>query len=127
LDGREIVQSGTFYELVAKGVDFAGAIEFNGQTSDERDEAKPSLAQTKEVTPIDGKEIAHGKNNEKMKAPSKDAMQKAKKEGKLLSVEEREEGNVSGSMYAHYARAGGIIPALGVVFIAILGRSFEVG
>mmetsp|Transcript_47257 Transcript_47257/g.55175 ORF Transcript_47257/g.55175 Transcript_47257/m.55175 type:complete len:842 (+) Transcript_47257:159-2684(+) len=124
LDGGEIVESGTFDELVAKGVEFAGAIEFDDQTSDQKDDAKPSLAQTKEVASTDGKEI---KNNEKMKAPSKDAMQKAKKEGKLLSVEEREEGNVSGSMYAHFARAGGLIPAFGVVFIAILGRSFEVG
>eukprot|EP00804_Cyclotella_cryptica_P012077 CCRYP_004510-RC/>CCRYP_004510-RC protein AED:0.14 eAED:0.14 QI:366/0.66/0.5/1/0.66/0.5/4/0/1117 len=117
LDKGTIIHSGTYAELVARGVDFAGAIEVEkkekeGDGAAQGEEQKDGNAPDKPPTVSDDKE------------PEEKAQLKKAGE-KLISDEEKEEGSVQGSNYSHYAKAGGVIAFVSIFVIQAVGRASE--
>jgi ATP-binding cassette, subfamily C (CFTR/MRP), member 1 len=113
LDGGEIKHYGTYAELIAQGVDFAGAVNFEdnveeGATADD----KTSSAQPAET---------------EIKVVDEKASKALKEKGENLTTkEEREEGAVSGKAYVQYARAGGYFIFWTMFFVQGLGRAAEI-
>lgn len=113
IDGGEIQHVGKYSDLVAKGVDFAGAVEFE-EKADKAEQGEKAKEKEGEVKKDVGKE-------EKFTAEMK------KKGENLTTKEEREEGAVATAAYVLYARAGGYFMFFSVFFIQGLGRASEVG
>jgi ABC-type multidrug transport system fused ATPase/permease subunit len=109
LENGRIKHHGKYTDLVAQGVDFAGAIDISrAKHGDE--------------------EIENGTKEEDIKEAqiSVETKEKMKQSGKkLVKEEEREEGNVAGSAYFHYAKAGGYIVAASTFAVQGIGRGFE--
>ena len=120
LEKGTVKHVGPYEDLVAKGVDFAGAIEVNKK--DKGDEAD-SKAEEDEG---DGEKPGTGDKDgdDDAAAPDKAKMKKAGE--KLVKDEEREEGSVEGSMYKHYAKAGGTLCFLSIFLIQGVGRASEI-
>ena len=126
LEGGQVKHYGTYSELIEAGVDFAGAVEFEGEVveqvedSEEKDKKETnneSNEATDEVTKVSngGKDV-----DEKSK--------KLQKSGENLTTkEEREEGSVDSSAYLHYAKSGGVITFFTLFFVQGLGRASEMG
>ena len=111
MEKGRIKHQGSYQDLLARGVDFAGAID----VSKVKDSGKEASGDTsKEETPADAE----------LSAEKKAALKKSGK--KLVKDEEREEGSVAGSAYMHYARAGGLITAAMVVIVQAFGRAAEI-
>jgi len=112
-----IKHQGKYSQLIAQGVDFAGAVDVSKhQTKDDDkidDDNKKSLEEPEKI-----------KNVEVVTDEKKAAMKKSGK--KLTSDEEKEEGAVSGSAYMKYARAGGFVAAASVLVCAMFGRGMDV-
>eukprot|EP00970_Alexandrium_tamarense_P001569 scaffold167_cov191-Alexandrium_tamarense.AAC.9 len=119
LDKGMIIHSGSYHELVARGVDFAGAIEVEqkevaAEGEKDAEESKPDA------------EVAVGAETEGGEA-TKAATDKLKQAGKkLMSDEEAAEGSIQGSMYKHYAAAGGTLVFISIFVIQGLGRASEI-
>ncbi|GKZ00646.1 hypothetical protein MPSEU_001016800 [Mayamaea pseudoterrestris] len=114
LDHGRIAHCGTYADLVAQGVEFAGAVD-----------ASKVKGVTEDAVVETEKDV--GKDIKKAAAPTIDNLAALQKNGKkLVKDEEREVGSVSGSAYIKYARAGGLWIAAGVVVIQGLGRVAEV-
>jgi ATP-binding cassette subfamily C (CFTR/MRP) protein 1 len=110
-----IQHHGSYEELVAKGVDFAGAIDVSKikVTESNEEEAEKKVE----------------KSSAKAQIPEKkgeDQIQLQKNGKKLVKDEEREEGSVAGSAYMHYARVGGLVVAFMVLLVQAFGRGAEV-
>jgi ATP-binding cassette subfamily C (CFTR/MRP) protein 1 len=109
LENGRIKHHGKYTDLVAQGVDFAGAIDVSrAKHGDEH--------------------IQNGAKEEDIKEPlvSVETKEKMKQSGKkLVKEEEREEGSVAGSAYFHYAKAGGYLVALSTFVVQGIGRGFE--
>jgi ATP-binding cassette subfamily C (CFTR/MRP) protein 1 len=112
MEHGRIKHQGRYRDLVAAGVDFAGAV----------DVSKIKAASKQEPEKFDD-EVTAQKEVE-LSAEKKAALKKSGK--KLVRDEEREEGSVDGSAYMHYARAGGLLTAASVFVIQALGRASEV-
>lgn len=118
LEKGRIAHFGTYNDLVAKGVDFAGAVEAERKTAEtgegeaDGDEQKDGITSETPATG-DAKEPA-----------AKDAQLKKAGE-KLITDEEKEEGSVQGSNYSHYAKAGGVIAFVSIFLIQAVGRASE--
>ena len=98
-----------------QGVDFAGAVKFSGKEG-KGPKRKDSVASE------GGDELYD--EEEKRKTFTKDE----KKRGEELTKEEgREEGSVALDTYMHYARAGGIGVAAGILIVQALGKGSEIG
>ena len=107
LEGGRIAHQGPYNELVAQGVTFAGAIDSSKvrkSTAAAGDESPEGLEHTKD---------------EELSAKAKQTLRQSGK--KLVKDEEREEGNVDGSAYLRYARAGGLWVAAWTFIIQGLG------
>ena len=115
LDGGKIKHYGKFSDLVANGVDFAGAVDFE-EKPDENDHGEEETAKDneKESDGISGK-------GDKASAEMK------KKGANLTTKEERAEGAVQGKAYLHYAKAGGYFMFFSLFFVQGLGRASEIG
>lgn len=113
LEGGEIKHYDTYDALVASGVDFAGAVDFE----DKREES----GATEDIA-------ATGQKDETSAITVDDKASKAMKEKgeNLTTKEEREEGAVSGKAYLQYARAGGVFRFWLMFFIQGLGRASEI-
>ena len=115
-----IAHEGTYEDLVAAGVDFAGAIDVSKvqggaiTSSEVKTEKKEN-----EVTKTEPKK-------EETLAEKKKKAELNEKGKKLVTDEEREEGNVDGSAYMHYARAGGWWVAISIFAIQGFGRGAEI-
>lgn len=111
LEKGRVKHHGKYHDLIANGVDFAGAVDVSkaggasGQTETKQAEA-PKERKTEEVTQAKKDELK-------------------KKGTKLVKEEERNEGSVEGSAYRHYAHAGGYLVAGAAVAVAALGRASE--
>jgi ATP-binding cassette subfamily C (CFTR/MRP) protein 1 len=124
LDHGRITHHGTYKDLVAQGVDFAGAVDIS--------KAKVAAADTTAVVPDDDskkpveadKKPVEAKKEVAISDVKKDALKKSGK--KLVKDEEREEGAVAGGAYMHYGRAGGLNVAFFIVLVQGLGRASEV-
>ncbi|KAG7348975.1 multidrug ABC transporter permease/ATPase [Nitzschia inconspicua] len=113
MDHGKIKHQGTYQELVDGGVDFAGAVDVSRiQRSDG--------AAAEDTDAIDGEEA-------KNVSEKKEDLVAQKKAGEtLVKEEEREEGDVAGTAYIRYARAGGWCIAILTCVIQGLGRSSEI-
>ena len=108
LKGGTIKHQGRYEDLIAQGVEFAGAVD---------------VSKAKEGEDAEGETTTESK---KGPAPEEDKAALKKKGEKLVSTEERNEGSVAGSAYYHYAKAGGTTVALIAVFVAGFGRMCEI-
>jgi len=113
LEGGRIKHIGKYSELVSQGVDFAGAVDVS--RAQEEEEPESEKKETKEEAKVE----------EKVSDEKKAALKKSGK--KLVSDEEKQEGNVAGSAYSHYAAAGGWGVAMAAVVVSGIGRASEVG
>eukprot|EP00977_Amphora_coffeiformis_P000393 scaffold108_cov162-Amphora_coffeaeformis.AAC.4 len=111
LEKGRIKHHGPYRQLVANGVDFAGAVDVSratgGGETKEKEEEAPKERKPEEIT-----------------AAKKDDLQKKGK--KLVKDEERNMGSVDGSAYWHYAKAGGYCVAASAIIIQALGRASEI-
>jgi ATP-binding cassette, subfamily C (CFTR/MRP), member 1 len=135
MERGRIKHQGSYDDLVAKGVDFAGAVDTSKMkkvpsspalavVAEEAAKTKEENVASKEATGIKAKQ------DEKVAAEAKTAKTQAavmKKAGeKLVKDEEREEGNVDGDAYIRYIRAGGFCIALTMLFVQMAGRAAEI-
>jgi|AntRauTorckE5430_2_1112549.scaffolds.fasta_scaffold01045_2 ATP-binding cassette subfamily C (CFTR/MRP) protein 1 len=111
LEGGEATHIGTYAELVANGVDFAGAIDF---------------VQKMEVAADGEEDEAEAKVEKKVDGANDTAAMKKKGEN-LTTKEEREEGSVDSKAYIHYAKSGGVAIFFSLFFIQGVGRASEIG
>jgi ABC-type multidrug transport system fused ATPase/permease subunit len=116
-DGR-IKYYGTYADLVARGVDFAGAV----------DVPKKFKEETSEL----GQNTIVGESSEGPSATEADTSYHAKtdkiKSGQnLIREEEHTKGSVGLSSYFHYAKAGGIFAAVLTLSAQGLSRALDVG
>jgi len=118
-DGR-IKHRGKYEDLVAQGVDFAGAIDVSRVTAKE----EPAEEVEAVVEPEKKAIVTKAKEEEVVSDAKKAAMRKSGE--KLMKDEEREEGSVAGSAYSLYAKAGGIWIAIGILVVQGIGRACEV-
>lgn len=121
LEKGEVKHTGSYTELVARGVDFAGAVDVS---KNEQGEQAGDDAKEKE----EHSETAEGDKPEESNTQEKKAEgDKLKKAGeKLVKDEEQMEGSVEGSMYTHYAKAGGVFAFISVFVIQGIGRGSEI-
>ena len=112
LKNGRIKHQGKYSDLLAQGVDFAGAIDVTKAkiSEEQRPETKVAEEVKKDVVLTD------------------ETKAKLKQSGKtLVKEEEREEGSVAGSAYTHYAQAGGYFVAAMTFIIQGLGKGCELG
>jgi ATP-binding cassette subfamily C (CFTR/MRP) protein 1 len=126
-----IEHQGTYADLIAQGVDFAGAVDASKHANDESNDEK---ATKKESSIVDEDDKAAIIDKDKTAAEVKDEETEGKNESsmrakgeKLVSTEEREEGSVAGSAYIIYAKAGGLIAWFTAITVQGIGRGSEVG
>lgn len=115
LNHGRIKHMGKYAELVAKGVDFAGAVDVSKIIRKEQGDGDKAV---EEAAPEEEKKV------ESMTDEKKELLKKSGK--KLVKDEEREEGSISGSAYMHYARSGGLWTAASVFAIQGFGRAAEI-
>jgi ATP-binding cassette subfamily C (CFTR/MRP) protein 1 len=108
MDHGRIKHQGKYEDLIAQGVDFAGAVDIS-KMSTKAEEAAPEQEKKQEVALTDTKKADLRKSG-----------------AKLVKEEEKSEGDVNGSAYMRYVRAGGVWLAFFVVVIQALGRTSEI-
>jgi ATP-binding cassette, subfamily C (CFTR/MRP), member 1 len=114
MDHGTIKHQGSYQELLDQGVDFAGAVDVS------RIHKSGVVSEDDETAMIDGTEA-------KKASEKKEDIAAQKKAGaELVKEEEREEGEVAGTAYIRYARAGGWCIAIFTCLIQGLGRSSEI-
>lgn len=123
LDHGRIRHHGTYKDLVAQGVDFAGAVDISKAKVDGNAPVAVSDADTKKPVEAEKKPV-EGKKVEALTDVKKAALKKSGKT--LVNEEERGEGAIGGSAYMHYGRAGGLWVATFIVIVQGLGRASEV-
>ena len=122
IDGGKIQHFGTYSDLIASGVDFAGAVEF-----EEKVEKKEENSEDNGQTSNDG-EVTKSKGKTEVAEKKEEFTAQMKKKGENLTTkEEREEGAVATQAYTLYARAGGSFLFLSMFLIQGAGRAAEVG
>jgi ABC-type multidrug transport system fused ATPase/permease subunit len=135
LEHGRIKHHGSYFDLVAQGVDFAGAIDVSKVLASSQKENEDGDNSTTAETDITVTTEKDGENAKKVTKEEKEnaakvsesTKAKLKQSGKkLLTDEEREEGSVSGSAYWHYASAGGFWIAAWMCIIQGLGRGCEI-
>lgn len=114
MDHGTIRHQGTYQELVDQGVDFAGAVDVSRIQKSEVIQAE---GDADEIVPANGKKAFEKKE---------DLVAQKKAGATLVQEEEREEGEVAGTAYIRYARAGGWCIAIMTCVIQGLGRSSEI-
>ena len=117
LDSGRITHYGKYADLIAKGVDFKGAVEAK------RDETNGDANEEEEKKDIDVSSEKPATEEAKEATPEESKLKKAGE--KLISDEEKEEGSVQGSNYSHYAKAGGVIAFVAIFVIQGIGRASE--
>jgi ATP-binding cassette subfamily C (CFTR/MRP) protein 1 len=114
MDHGTIKHQGSYQELISKGVDFAGAVDVS--------KIQKADAAAEEVS-----DDKVAKEEEKKASEKKEDRAAQKKAGTtLVKEEERAEGDVAGTAYIRYARAGGWCLAIAVCVIQALGRTSEI-
>jgi len=118
LEKGEVKHTGSYQELIARGVDFAGAVDVSKKAEDDGagDKDKEKQDDSEEVEKSEKSTDATKKEGEKLKTAGE----------KLVKDEELMEGAVEGSMYTHYAKAGGVFAFVSVFIIQGAGRASEI-
>lgn len=118
LEKGEVKHTGSYLELIARGVDFAGAVDVSKKEKD--DEAGEEGKELQE----DSVEVDKSENNADATKPEGEKLKAAGQ--KLVKDEEQMEGSVAGSMYTHYAKAGGVFAFVSIFIIQGTGRASEI-
>lgn len=118
MEGGRIKHQGRFEDLVAQGIDFAGAVDCSKVETAE----DASLPESPALIGLAEKEELKEDTVLEVKAKA-DLKEKGKS---LVKAEEREEGSVDSGAYIHYAKSGGWWVAISAVFVQGLGRAAEV-
>lgn len=123
LEHGRITHHGTYNELVAEGVDFAGAVDVSkakvagASAHKESKNKQEAVVEKKGVALSDKKGVAlSDKKKEDLKQNGK----------KLVKDEEKEEGSVDSSAYMHYGKAGGLTVIFLILLVQGFGRASEV-
>lgn len=112
---------GTYEDLVARGVDFAGAVDVVKKNNKEFEASSNNDAGEK------GDEEKIAVEDKDVKGEATKEQKKLKEAGEnLMDKEEQNEGSVEGSNYLHYCRAGGTIAFVSIFVIQGLGKASEV-
>ena len=118
LEKGEVKHTGSYQELIARGVDFAGAVDVSKKENDDESSDKDEGKQD---------DSTKGDKSKHSTGTSKQEEKKLKSAGeKLVKDEEQMEGSVEGSMYTHYAKAGGVFAFVVVFVIQGIGRGSEI-
>lgn len=126
----EVHHMGKYEELIEQGVDFHGAVDFKEEDADESE--KETEKDNKKKNDDDSEEADEGeapakKMNEDSSSKEKENQTELSKKGQtLVTTEEKAEGQVAGSAYMHYAKAGGLCRAVMMFLIQAAGRGFEI-
>ena len=116
LEKGEVKHIGSYPELVARGVDFAGAVDVSKKEDEAGDKDEEKQDDSVEVEKPEKSTDATKAEGEKLKMAGE----------KLVKDEEQMEGAVEGSMYTHYAKAGGVFAFISVFVIQGVGRASEI-
>ena len=120
MEKGRIAHQGTYDELVAEGVDFQGAVDVSKMQGEVSVETEDTAGKKEDgLTPAESAK-------EETLAEQKTKLDMKEKGKSLVKDEEREEGNVSGSAYALYARAGGWWVVVAILIIQGFGRAAEI-
>jgi len=114
MENGAIKHQGAYKDLIAQGVDFAGAVDVSKIQKGDAEDSDEDNVDGKS----DGVKKATGKTEDK-------AAQK-KAGAALVTKEEREIGDVATQAYLHYAKAGGWCIAILTILVQGIGRGFEV-
>jgi len=117
-----VKHTGTYAELIARGVDFAGAIEANKKES-ESDEVTDEVGGGDKGCDDD---IKKSETNDEDASNNTDSEKLEQAGKKLIKDEEQKEGSVKGSNYTHYARSGGWLAFASIFIIQGVGRASEI-
>lgn len=118
LDHGRIKYQGKYSDLIASGVDFAGAVDVSRMKNMEDVPAEEE--ETKDEPTVDE---SHPEKTNDASNQEKADMKKAG--ASLVKEEEREKGQVAGAAYFRYAKAGGLVYAFLCILIQGIGRGFE--
>jgi len=112
MENGTIKHQGPYKDLIAQGVDFAGAVDVSKIQTNESEDADETVDAKSEGV--------------KKTAKVEDEAAQKKAGAALVSKEDRKVGNVASDAYIQYMRAGGWCIAILTIFIQALGRTFEV-
>jgi ABC-type multidrug transport system fused ATPase/permease subunit len=123
LEGGQIKYYGKYSELIEAGVDFAGAVEFEGEESQKEEDVTEEGTNETESNEATG-DVTKESTGKDVDENDK----KLQKSGENLTTkEEREEGAVDSGAYFHYAKSGGMITFISIFVVQGLGRASEIG
>jgi len=121
LEKGMIKHAGRYEDLVARGVDFAGAVDVV-----KKDNVDSEAHSNDDAVEKDDKEKIAVEDKD-VKGEATTEQKKLKEAGEnLMDKEEQNEGSVEGSNYLHYCRAGGTIAFVSIFVIQGLGKASEV-
>lgn len=120
----EVQHMGKYEELIEQGVDFHGAVDFKEEDADKSEETEED--KKNEDSEEADKEAPVKKNEDSSSSKEENQTELSKKGQKLVTTEEKAEGQVAGSAYIHYAKAGGLCRAVMMFVIQAAGRGFEI-
>ena len=124
-DQGRIKHQGRYQDLIASGVDFAGAVDVSKIKSSQETASNNDKVEDTKKNPATGtgtKDSMDAKQNSTVQ--EKAQMKKAGET--LVKEEERAKGQVAGDAYYRYAKAGGMCVAISVILIQGIGRGFEI-
>ncbi len=134
-----IQHQGKYDDLIAQGVDFAGAIDITPIEEADHEYAQtipPSVREEPCNININDDNTSNNNTNDN-KANQAECTEQGKaqetqkdyqKRGEtLMEREEQEKGSVAVSAYAHYAKQGGYFIATLIFVVQAVGRAFEIG
>jgi ATP-binding cassette subfamily C (CFTR/MRP) protein 1 len=114
-DHGRITHQGEYRDLIASGVDFAGAVDVSKLQKSEKKEASKEDKKVDKTT------------TSKKKGPKEDRTQLKTAGAQLVKEEEREKGDVASQAYVRYAKAGGLMLTALVFLVQAFGRACEIG
>lgn len=123
-----IEHQGSYNELIAQGVDFAGAVD-STKVESSKEEDTPKKEDMTDDADGDNADLDEDKTPDEVEKEEADLKKEAsmrQKGEKLVSTEEREAGSVAGSAYVQYAKAGGLCSWFTAIVVQGLGRASEI-
>jgi len=133
LDEGKIKHHGTYEDLVGQGVDFAGAIDVSKEDNVEgegidgvvAEVGLPDKAAVKDAVATEVSTTKVAETKEKI-APTKPNLEMQKSGKKLVTDEEKNDGNVATKAYFQYAKMGGNLTFLSIFVSNGASRAAEI-
>jgi len=132
LEKGTVKHAGSYHDLVARGVDFAGVIDIEKKKEgseedgdDDKDDTKADDdAAAKDSVDKSGNSDTSKEDGNDVSKSDKNKMKEAGK--KLMTDEDKNEGSVDGAIYTHYAKAGGTFIFFMIFIIQGFGKASEI-